>query len=756
METETLQYNSITSSNNFTNILLIDNSVRNYQMFVDSVNSSTFPIVYSKNSSSLELLDLLQNNFTTINRIGLCFNLQLKLPTFFLDNQLFFTNEEYLPYSSNVQFIINIIKNFNIKNIDYLGCNTLNYSEWSNYYSIIMNETSVIVGASNDKTGNILYGGDWVMESTKEDIEFVYFTTNIEYYTFLLDFSDDQGSLMVLTSDNTLYGTGDNHYGQLGLNMKIYNSYLSVLTNVTIPAGKTISKLAFGSSHTIILMSDNTCYGCGNNGKYQLNLLSQGSNDAILLMPMPTDIYGNLLQVKQVACGYIHSALLMSDNTVYVCGDNSQGQFGNGTTNTTANRLTLMPMPIVNNIVLVPKAVFCSSYSTIVLMTNNTVYGTGDNTSYTMGLGDVIDRKSLTQINLPTGKIVKNIYCGRNYIIMLMTDNTLYCCGSNFYGQLGLGDNNNRSTLTLMKDMKGTINDVSCGLNHTIILMSDGRVYVTGLNNNGQLGLGTTIDTNKLTYLRMPTGKTVKGLATVGYASIFLMTDGTIYGTGYNSNYDSSYPNSPGFGILGLGGTTIYFKNLTQIPIPGNKQCIATNGMIYKSNVCFCENTKILTNDGYKLIQNLRKGDLIKTLNNDFVPIDNIGFSKMYNFTSNNNERHENILYKCSKEKYPELLEDLIITGCHSILVDEFKEGQHEETQNVLGGIYITDKKYRLPACVDKNFTPYEKRGEFTIYHFSLENTDYYMNYGIYANGLLVETCSNRYLNELSNMTLIN
>lgn len=31
-----------------------------------------------------------------------------------------------------------------------------------------------------------------------------------------------------------------------------------------------------------------------------------------------------------------------------------------------------------------------------------------------------------------------------------------------------------------------------------------------------------------------------------------------------------------------------------------------------------------------------------------------------------------------------------------------------------------------------------------------------YINYGIYANGLLVESCSKRYLKELSNLTLIN
>jgi hypothetical protein len=37
----------------------------------------------------------------------------------------------------------------------------------------------------------------------------------------------------------------------------------------------------------------------------------------------------------------------------------------------------------------------------------------------------------------------------------------------------------------------------------------------------------------------------------------------------------------------------------------------------------------------------------------------------------------------------------------------------------------------------------------------ALENNNYYMNYGVYANGLLVETCSKRYIKELSNMTII-
>lgn len=58
-------------NNKFTNVLLIDSSIKNYQTFVDSVNSSTFYIVYSIMSSKTELLTLLQSNFTNISRIGI-------------------------------------------------------------------------------------------------------------------------------------------------------------------------------------------------------------------------------------------------------------------------------------------------------------------------------------------------------------------------------------------------------------------------------------------------------------------------------------------------------------------------------------------------------------------------------------------------------------------------------------------------------------------------------------------------------------
>jgi len=178
---------------------------------------------------------------------------------------------------------------------------------------------------------------------------------------------------------------------------------------------------------------------------------------------------------------------------------------------------------------------------------------------------------------------------------------------------------------------------------------------------------------------------------------------------------------------------------------------LTINKVIYP---CFKEGTKILTNDGYRYIQDLRKGNKIKTLKHGFIPIELIGKREIIHNV--NNERIKDQLYLCNKKYYPELIEDLIITGCHSILVDNFINHEEKEKTIVINGeIFITDNKYRLPACVDERAFIYPIKGTYTIYHLALENKDYYMNYGIYANGLLVESCSQRYLKEISGMELI-
>jgi hypothetical protein len=171
--------------------------------------------------------------------------------------------------------------------------------------------------------------------------------------------------------------------------------------------------------------------------------------------------------------------------------------------------------------------------------------------------------------------------------------------------------------------------------------------------------------------------------------------------------------------------------------------------------MCFKEGTQILCFDQtekYLPIENLTPGTLVKTVSSGYQPIALIGHTKIYN--PGHSLRAKNRLYRCSPKQYPELTEDLILTGCHSILVKDITQKHREETYELLGDIFVTDEHYRLLACIDERATPYEEEGVFTIWHFALEHEHMRANYGVYANGLLVETSSKRMMSEYSGMEL--
>jgi photosystem II stability/assembly factor-like uncharacterized protein len=189
---------------------------------------------------------------------------------------------------------------------------------------------------------------------------------------------------------------------------------------------------------------------------------------------------------------------------------------------------------------------------------------------------------------------------------------------------------------------------------------------------------------------------------------------------------------------------------------------ILAPGYIYVYNMntqmlCFKEDTKIFclvdNKETYLPIQDLQRGTLVKTRSSGYKAVELIGSKKMYN--PGNKLKCKNRLYKCTNEKYPEIIEDLYITGCHSILVEEITYKEREELIESHGRIFLTEDRYRLVAYLDERAEPYEEEGLFNIWHFALENEDYYMNYGVYANGLLVESSSLRMMSEYSGMELI-
>ena len=182
------------------NILFIHDEVQDYSKFVSSSNETTYTIVYNNHSTKEELKTIFKEKLSscTIKRLGLVFHNASLVSKSFFDNELLFTKDDLIQteptlYSNNVKCIIELLNTYHIKNIDYLACNTLQYEHWNQYYDLIEKTTSAIVSASNDETGNLKYGGNWILENintnTNTNIEKIYFTEAIQNYQYILETS---------------------------------------------------------------------------------------------------------------------------------------------------------------------------------------------------------------------------------------------------------------------------------------------------------------------------------------------------------------------------------------------------------------------------------------------------------------------------------------------------------------------------------------------------------------------------------------
>ncbi|XP_034035290.1 retinitis pigmentosa GTPase regulator b isoform X2 [Thalassophryne amazonica] len=104
--------------------------------------------------------------------------------------------------------------------------------------------------------------------------------------------------------------------------------------------------------------------------------------------------------------------------------------------------------------------------------------------------------KSKFADNTPSKFWLKNdiplkISCGDEHTALITENGKLFMFGSNNWGQLGLGSKVSVTKPMCVKALKSEkVQLVACGRNHTIICTARGNVYATGGNSDGQLGLG--------------------------------------------------------------------------------------------------------------------------------------------------------------------------------------------------------------------------------------------------------------------------
>jgi alpha-tubulin suppressor-like RCC1 family protein len=384
--------------------------------------------------------------------------------------------------------------------------------------------------------------------------------------------------------NSNVYSCGNNTSGQLGMGPSdTTNRYVPTLISTTYLTN--VIQVSAGSDHSLFLKSDGTVYACGNNGYGQLGMDVSDITNRYVPTLISTTYLTNMIQVS---AGTNHSLFLKSDRTVYACGYNVYGALGMGPSDTTNRYVpTLIPTTYLTNVTQVSAG---TSHS-LFLKSDGTVYACGDNTNGALGMGpsDTTNRYVPTLISTTYLTNVTQVSAG-NHSLFMKSDRTVYACGYNGYGQLGMGllDTTNRYVPTLISTTYLTnVTQVSAGMYHSLFLISDRTVYACGRNSNGAngaLGMGPADTTNRYVPTLIPTTylTNVTQVSAGRDHSLFLKSDNTVYACG-----------NGGSGKLGMGSTdttdkyvptlisTTYLTNVTQVSAGGSHSLFGKPDPVY-------------------------------------------------------------------------------------------------------------------------------------------------------------------------------
>ncbi|MDB6139331.1 MAG: hypothetical protein JWO94_2403 [Verrucomicrobiaceae bacterium] len=175
-----------------------------------------------------------------------------------------------------------------------------------------------------------------------------------------------QGLSTALCSDGTLVAWGG---GPLGNNSATGSAVPVAVDQTGVLAGKTIIDVKPGRVHTLILCSDGKVYAYGS-----LGMLGTGSSqNGDALTPVAVGTTGVLAgkTVTAIAVGAYHSLVLCSDGTLASWGAGSDGELGNNT-----KAVSYVPVAVVQTGVLAgktPAQIMCSGYVSLVRCTDGTM-----------------------------------------------------------------------------------------------------------------------------------------------------------------------------------------------------------------------------------------------------------------------------------------------------------------------------------------------------------------------------------------------
>ncbi|KAG6595606.1 Ultraviolet-B receptor UVR8, partial [Cucurbita argyrosperma subsp. sororia] len=288
---------------------------------------------------------------------------------------------------------------------------------------------------------------------------------------------------VALLSGNVVCSWGRGEDGQLG-----HGDAEDRLSPTQLSAldGHEIISVTCGADHTIAYSEACTevySWGWGDFGR-----LGHG-NSSDLFTPKPIKaLHG--LRIRQIACGDSHCLAVTMEGEVQSWGRNQNGQLGLGTTED-----ALVPQKIQAFQGISIKMVAAGAEHTAAVTEDGELFGWGWGRYGNLGLGDRNDRLVPQKVSSVDDDKMVMVACGWRHTISVSSSGGLYTYGWSKYGQLGHGDFEDRLVPHRLEALCGdSISQISGGWRHTMALTTDGKLYGWGWNKFGQVGVGDNVD----------------------------------------------------------------------------------------------------------------------------------------------------------------------------------------------------------------------------------------------------------------------
>lgn len=240
----------------------------------------------------------------------------------------------------------------------------------------------------------------------------------------------------------------------------------------------------------------------------------------VLLLSAP--VLAGTEQIKKVVSGYSFSVALFTNGDLYAWGKNASGELGIGDTTDRANP-TFVGSGYTD--------VAAGQSHVLAVMNDGTLWGWGSNASGQIKPGSS-NYPSPVQIGSGYTAVMASSGTASSYASSYaLKGSDLYAWGDNSYGQLGLGDNSDRTT-PIFVDSGFT--KVSAGFAHVLALKGS-DLYIWGKNTDGEAGLGSYLEgAPTMTPTPYLFGTGYSDVAAGQYFSLALKSNGDLFGFGRN------------------------------------------------------------------------------------------------------------------------------------------------------------------------------------------------------------------------------